>query len=270
MKNKAMLPIFLSLVCGAAGAVMHYVQLRTLVDPNTGLAEKNAPISIFLAVFSALAAIALLLLARRAEGDVKPEYHLAFAVKSPLPLIISAVLALMMIYAAIDCFFGDSLKNSAGAFATLLSVFILLAGVSFAAMSFSAYRGKSGGGTTLASFIIVLFVCYWLVITYKENASDPTKMNFVYDFLGLCSSSVAAYYLAGYAFGRSRVRSSLFFSSLGIYFCLTSLPTAHSLSFKILYLFVSVYLLMSCIILARNLSTEKSPEPEREADGGDI
>lgn len=267
MKKNALLPIFISLVCGIAGAVLHYIQLSTVIDPKTGLAERCAPVSIVLAVFSVLVAVALFLLAFRAKGDVQPVYHRALAAKSFLPLIISIALALMMIYASVACFWGDFLKNSNGIFSIVLSVFILLAGVSYAAMSFSAFRGKSGGGTTLASFIIVLFVCYWLIISYKENASDPTIINFVYDFLGLCAASVATYYIAGYAFGRSRPRASLFFSSVGVYFCLTSMLTAQSLAFKILYLFVSVYMFVSCVILACNLRPVEESKTEQQQDG---
>ena len=113
----------------------------------------------------------------------------------------------------------------------------------------------------------MLFLCLLLVIRYKANSSDPTKIKYVYDLLGLCAAAVGSYYLAGFAFGRSRPRCTIFFSLLGITLCLVAAPIDGPLPLQVFTGFTVLYLFVNVLLLMLDLGTDSPEEPEEETEG---
>ena len=271
MKRSAVFFALTPAVLGALGAALHTVEINTVLDPVSGLAEPFAPISICLGIISLLSAVIFFALASLAKGkSIEAVRSRAFASKTPVPAVISVLLMALMVYAAYLCRKSGVGPRSSDMFSLVLAIFAALAGLSAALLFITAYLKKGGAETILASLVLVLFSCLWLVITYKESSADPTLINYAYDFLALCASAVAVYYLAGYSFGRSRPRAALFTSMVGVYFCLTAMPKASSPVFRCFYIFMAVYLLMSEALLARNLFAAEEKAARDGSSGADV
>lgn len=180
---------------------------------------------------SVLAVLFFLGLARAQRGmAAEPDYPKALAAGTPLPLALAALLCALMLYGAFLTWRYGVGAGASDLFSRLLAVFAALSGVSCLVLALAVCRRRGGNETALASFVIVLFLCFWLILRYKETAADPTLLRFAYGLLGLAMAAVAAYYLAGYAFGRSRVCATLFFSMTGVYFSLAAPPSASARS----------------------------------------
>ncbi len=275
MKLKSFFYPLIALVIGAVGAVLHHVQLQTIVDEATGLAQRWATISIVLAGVCVLGALLALILALTcSHRSAPPVWHRSLAAKTVLPLLLSIVGFAGMLYAAWFCWRWGLGASGAGTLDKLLAVFAALAGLGWLLLSISSLRKKHSGLEALSALLVVLFLCLWLVLSYQAPASGPTKIKYLYDLLGLCAATVGSYYLAGFAFGRSRPRGTVFFCLLAITLCAVAVPIDAVLPVQIFAGFTLLYLFVNVLLLLRNLGTElpeeaAEAEPEPEAEPAD-
>lgn len=254
MKKTAIIFTSVTAALGAVGAALHSVEINTVLDPATGLAARFAPISICMTAVAVLAVVIVFVLTFLVKGrTVEPVYHTAFAVKTPIALIISAVLGLGMIFGAYLCLRDGVGIRSPEKLVLILAIFAALAGVAYFVMCLMAYLKKSGAETMLCSFIIVLFLCLWLIVYYQEKAADTAMISYVYDFLAICAAAIAGYYSAGYAFGRSRPLATLFCSMITAFFSITAMPKAMTPAFGIFFAAIAVQQLINVFLLANNL-----------------
>ena len=266
MNKTAVIYAAVTVALGAVGAVLHHIQMNTILEAGTGLAQRMAPITLCLAAVSVLAVVIFLgMIFLIKDRDVEPVYHTALASRSVLSLIVSILLAIIVLLGAVFCWQNGAGIHSRGLLSRLLAVFAALSAVSVVVLALAGYRGKSGSEAMLASFVIVLFICLYLIIFYKENAADPVLVKFVYDYLGVCAAALSGYYLAGYAFGRSKPRATVFFSAAGAYLCLTALAGTDSMVFRLFYLFMIGYQLMGLALLCSNLKDKAVLVTQEEA-----
>lgn len=253
----------LSFLLGAAGHLLRKQELSTVFDNVTGLAELK-PSTIILAALSVIAALVFFLLVFRLRGfKGKAGYEKAYRVNSPVVMVLSFILALAMLYAAFKYYiYAKSLANSTAD--SILALFAALSGLSYLTLSINAWRRKGGAEMPLCCFIIVIFICYWLILTYKVNAADPVILDYAYDTLALCSSALAGYYITGFCYGRGSPAKTLFFSSLSVYFCLTAMAGAHSLPVTIFYAFAVSVFLINSITLIHNIKSIEEIDGEEE------
>ncbi len=261
MKKTAVIFTASTAALSALGAVLHSTEINVILDPVSGLADRFAPISVCMTAVAILTLIIIFALTFLVKGrDVVPVYHTAFAARTPIPMIISVLLGAAMLFGAYLCFRDGVGIRSSAKLVTILSVFSALSGVACIVMSVMAHLKKSGIETMLCSFIVVLFYCLWLIVYYLEKSADPAMMSFVYDYLAVCAAAVAGYYSAGYAFGRSKPRCTLFFSMAAAFFCITAMPKALTPAFGIFFAAFGVLNLLNVFLLANNLQykTEKA------------
>lgn len=261
MKKTAFIFTGVTAALCAVGAALHSAEIDTILDPASGLADRFAPISVCMTVVAALALVIIFALTFLVKGrDAEPVYHTAFAPRTPIPLAISVILGAAMIFGAYLCFRDGVGIRSSAKLVLILSVFGGLAGISCFVMSLMAYLKKSSAETMLCSFVIVMFLCLWLIVYYLEKSADSAMMSFVYDYLAVCAAAVSCYYAAGYAFGRSKPRCTLFFSMAAAFFCITAMPKALTTSFSIFFAAVGILNLLNVFLLTNNLQYKTAAE----------
>lgn len=263
MKKTAFIFTGVTAALCAVGAVLHSAEIDNILDPASGLADRFAPISICMTAVALLALVIIFALTFLVKGrDVEPVYHTALAPRTPIPLVISVILGAAMIFGAYLCFRDGVGIRSSAKLVLILSAFAGLAGISCFVMNLMAYLKKSGAETMLCSFVIVLFLCLWLIVYYLEKSADSAMMSFVYDYLAVCAAAVACYYTAGYAFGRSKPRCTLFFSMAAAFFCITAMPKALTASFAIFFAAIGILNLLNVFLLTNNLQYKTIEEPK--------
>lgn len=119
----------------------------------------------------------------------------------------------------------------------------------------------------LCCFILVIFICYWLILTYKINAANPVILDYVYDALALCAFALAGYYITGFCYGRGSPAKTLFFSNFSVYLCFVSIAGSHIFPVTVFYSFTASVMLLNSITLMFNLKSTASDDPEN--DSGD-
>lgn len=262
-----------TVVLGATGFFLRDIELKTIFDSTTGLAEAN-PITFILAALSVATAIVILMLVLKLRDFVGfSAYEKAFKVKSPILMILSLLLAVVMIYASY-LYYAHAKTLDSKIAESILALLAALSGLSYLTLSINSWRRKGGTEMPLSCFIIVIFICYWLILTYKQNAADPVILDYVYDTLALCSAALATYYITGFCYNRGSPVKTLFFSNFSIYFCLVALAGTRILPIILFYIFTASMLLINSVTLILNLKTPEEditdPNVDDDSDTGDF
>jgi hypothetical protein len=264
MRKLAIGLTFSTILLGAVAYFLRKTEIDTVFDPVSGLTNP-APVTYILAGVSACAALVIFLFALgfRARKDVR-DYETVFRQKTLIMPILSFLLFGLMVYAAFSYY--DYVQKSMESILadSILALFAALSGVAFLTISINTYRRKNGPELPLCCFVIVIFFCYWLIMTYKQKAADPVLLDYVYDALALCSAALAAYYITGFCYHRGSVSKTLFFTNLSVYLCLIASVGSTPLPIKLFYIFTISVMLISSVTMLKNMAADSRAETAGE------
>ena len=252
MQKEAGLTTLFTCAAGAIGLFVRWLQLSSVFDPENGLPARGSAATIALVVTILFYAGALFIIVRSLKNSEKrSEYREALRGRSIFYPLVAIMLGTVTIIAAISMFFGASHQERSGLW-RVLAIAAVFCGASYPLLSLGPKRGGGNALTCLAAVIPTVFFCVWLVISYMINAADPVIWNYAIEILATSGAVLGFYYYAGYAFGRPRPLSALYFSHLGAFFCMITVADAQSLSAQIIFGASAVMLLMLSTMLVGN------------------
>lgn len=262
-RNAFFVPAF-ALLAGIAGFVLRSTQLDTVFDGTTGLAQTDAPITIYLIVVSLAVAVIALIISLILAGRYKAyaDYEKAFAPAGLLYLIGFILLGLIMIVGTI-LYYKEMRDTGIEPLGAVFALFAAMSGISLIVMARSAYKGKGGGEMLLFSVIPSVFLCIWLIIVYKDHASDPILLNYAYTSLAISAAALSFYYGAGYVYSKSKPGKTIFCYIMTIYFCVLTLADSIDLAHQIFFGVIILTALINSGIFVKNLIRK---EPEKKAE----
>lgn len=266
-KSAVVIPV-LALMAGAAGYLIRQKEVSTVFDAATGFAKRDATVTLVLIAFSAavivLAAVCGVMTASKMKAE--NNYGRAFATKGILYLATSFVLGIAWLIADVLYFFevygkGANLDSLGRPFIPILDIiFIFLAAVAAISMMFlahGAYKGQSGGEMLIFSVAPSLFFCFWLILLYKNNASNPVVLRFAYECLAIASAALSYYFSAGFVYTKSATGRTVFSFIVTVFFCVLVLADTAPLSVKIIFALTAVNAFMNAVVFLRNLAIKE-------------
>ena len=259
MKKNALILTIITVVAGAAAFILRRRELATVFRAD-GLAERGAPVSIALLVLCALAVVVLIVLSLKLTGasTVAGGYTEVFHVGGMFPTVVSALLGVAMIAAAFLNYRSAAVGGTRAVVEGAVGILAALAGIGAFALAVNAR--KKSGGCALPAVLVTLFVCFFILVTYKKKASDPVLLNYMYDFIALCLSALATLFIAGFAFERPAPKKTLWMSYVAAFFCFIGAADAIGQWTLVFYIFLIIYLLMHGAILAAAFKTPETAE----------
>ena len=258
MRNYA-LPITVStLVMGIFGAFLRWLQIMGIYEAETGLTRPMAPISVVLVIYSLLvlaaAAGIALLLGRKLEQS--PEAETALAARTGIPAVVGGIAALLLLASSLQLLF-----SAGNAHSPMLQRILGASGVVAAASLFCLPSRKGGGFLHLAptaSLYLPLFLCYWMVCCYKNNAEDPVLWNYVVYILAIGFNALAFYHLSSWFFRRAKSFSALVCIQYAVYLDMASLSDQRSAWIKAMLVACGGLLLCTEYLLIRNMKEKEA------------
>ncbi len=237
---------------GVVGAVLRKIELGTVFESATGLARRGEPITIALALFSIASAAFFVVYSSRVKRFKVSEGYLGAMTNDSMVLFaLAAVSALGIAAGSVLYYFeGRALTD------IILTVLGLVASMAALILSRVSSKSSESEGNAALSALFVLFICLWLVLEYKARSADPELLDYVYDFLALCSSALAFYYKAGYAFLKPNPRRSIMYMQLSLFFCIIALPGALWHARAVLFVSLALLLIRDMAVLAGNLKED--------------
>lgn len=272
MRNNALTICCGVCVAGAFGVFTRWMQDLTAFDEHGLYVRGNiwGAVLLLLCIAAAGAMLGAIWYLKNHEHLVSPAgFGAAHAgggvIRRAAWLIIAA-------FMAVACF---ALLLTAGSsqYASLLRVLALLgllADAGFAGMAAAGGRGEkeSSGASPLVCLACVLpvaFCCFWLVVSYRQDAATAVVWRYGPEITAIACSLLAFYYLAGHAFGRPRAYTAMFFCACGAFLCFTALPDSRLMALQLLLAGSALMQLFFLASLAANLRRAPEAVP-REAE----
>ena len=272
MRNNALTICCGVCVAGAFGVFTRWMQDLTAFDEHGLYVRGNiwGAVLLLLCIAAAGAMLGAIWYLKNHEHLVSPAGFGAAHAGSGV--IRRAAWLIIAAFMAVACF---ALLLTAGSsqYASLLRVLALLgllADAGFAGMAAAGGRGdgESSGASPLVCLACVLpvaFCCFWLVVSYRQDAATAVVWRYGPEITAIACSLLAFYYLAGHAFGRPRAYTAMFFCACGAFLCFTALPDSRLMALQLLLAGSALMQLFFLASLAANLRRAPEAVP-REAE----
>ena len=247
MRKNSILILCTAAVGGAFGFFVRWLQLRSALDAETGLMRPGAASGrVLIALCIVVAAVQLLYTFRlrdRLPGtpglDFFERGSAAYRFFCAAMGLLTFVAGVLMLIAAL---------RSRMVLSLFLALLAMFAGLCMAALSLSATAGAAA--RCLCCTVPVLFFCFWLIVAYKSNASNPVIWSFCMPLLAVTANVLGWFYLAGLAYDKPKPGCLLFFCQYAPFLSLLSLADSAGLGEKLALVCPSLLLLAAAARMA--------------------
>ena len=236
-------------VYSAFGIFSRWLQNMTAFEEN-GLYISGSLWGIVLTILCIAAAGTMFGFARYYKKNLgltcAPDLGVAFAGSGLLHKIIYLVIALIMAAGSVMLLItaGDAEAPLGMDFSGLLRILALLG-----LLTAGGFLGIAGGangketpdgsprqaGFCLAATLPIAFCCFWLIVSYRQDAVTSVVWSYAPEILAIACSLLSFYYVAGHAYGRGKPFATIFFCNFGAFLCFVTLPDERLIAQQIMF-----------------------------------
>ena len=254
MRISSLFAPFFALLAGAGGLYFRVTELLNVFD-RQGLPERGAGITIALIVFSALFLLVDLLFSLRVslKHTASAGFENAFGTDAlSYPMVFSAI-GIVWLGATVKHYFD---LRTLEPFPRIELIFLALSGLSAVALALFAietYQDPRRKIIYALSIVPTLFMCFWLIVLYRQNSSNPVLLGYLYQCLAITSAALGFYFTSGFVYEKPAPGKAVFTYLASIYFCFVTLADGHSTSISLIFAAIIVTNVLSASMLIRNL-----------------
>ena len=236
-------------VYSAFGIFSRWLQNMTAFEEN-GLYISGSLWGIVLTILCIAAAGTMFGFARYYKKNLgltcAPDPGVAFAGSGLLHKIIYLVIALIMAAGSVMLLItaGDAEAPLGMDFSGLLRILALL-GLLTAGGFLGIAGGASGketpdgsprqAGFCLAATLPIAFCCFWLIVSYRQDAVTSVVWSYAPEILAIACSLLSFDYVARHAYGRGKPFATIFFCNFGAFLCFVTLPDERLIAQQIMF-----------------------------------
>ena len=249
MRKLALTMTCTTCVYSAFGIFSRWLQNMTAFEEN-GLYISGSLWGIVLTILCIAAAGTMFGFARYYKKNLgltcAPDPGVAFAGSGLLHKIIYLAIALIMAAGSIMLLItaGDAEAPLGMDFSGLLRILALLG-----LLTAGGFLGIAGGangketpdgsprqaGFCLAATLPIAFCCFWLIVSYRQDAVTSVVWSYAPEILAIACSLLSFYYVAGHAYGRGKPFATIFFCNFGAFLCFVTLPDERLIAQQIMF-----------------------------------
>lgn len=249
MRKLALTMTCTTCVYSAFGIFSRWLQNMTAFEEN-GLYISGSLWGIVLTILCIAAAGTMFGFARYYKKNLgltcAPDPGVAFAGGGLLHKIIYLAIALIMAVGSVMLLItaGDAETPLGMDFSGLLRILALLG-----LLTAGGFLGIAGGangketpdgsprqaGFCLAATLPIAFCCFWLIVSYRQDAVTSVVWSYAPEILAIACSLLSFYYVAGHAYGRGKPFATIFFCNFGAFLCFVTLPDERLIAQQIMF-----------------------------------
>jgi hypothetical protein len=255
MRISAAIMPFFAIIAGAAGFYLRLMELWNVFDMRTGLPERGAPITIALIIVSAVFLILILLFAIRASMKRRSPggFENAFGTESLAYPLVFSLIGIVWIGATVKHIVDLGAMGALPMAELYFSILSVLSAISIAFFAIEIYQDPRRKLTLVLSVIPTLFMCYWLILVYRQHASNPILLSYCYQCLAIILSTLGFYYTSGFVYSKPAPGKTIFIYLAAIYFCFVTLADEHTISIRLIFVAIIAMNVLYSSKLIRNL-----------------
>ena len=251
---------FFALIAGMCGFILRWMELLHAFDWRTGLPERGAPQTIGLIALSCVVMLVAFLFSLRIASKHKSPngFENAFGSDSLSYPMIFTLIGLVWLGATVKRFFE---LRAVGAIPQIELIFLVgsvLAAISVTLFAIEMYQDPRRKLIFALSIVPTLFMCFWLIYLYKQNASNPILLRYCYQCLAIIASALGFYFTSGFVYFKPSPGKSVFTYLVAIYFCFVSLADGLEISIRLIFAALITINVLYLSMLLRNLRWNKA------------
>lgn len=238
-------------ILGVFGAFFRWLQDTTAFEEGTNLAVPMSMWSIVMGAWLILMAVGLLAAARRLDqGRCPASFQEAFKGRA-LVLNVASLVCLAAL-AGGGALFALRRLSERNYLDLILGGTAVIAGICLCLALRSPVGGKGDSrGKLLVP--VVLYLCYLLIWEYKTYASDPVIWHFGVKILATAVTLIAYFDLLGFAYNKIKLRSTVYYSLLGVAMTLSTFADSENMLVHLMNLGLVVGLVVFNFMLLDNM-----------------
>jgi len=246
---------FFAILAGIGGFYLRLSERVNVFDPLTGLPERNAATTFWLMILSVVFMIFVIIFAIVAASRHKalPGFENAFGTD---PFSYPVVFTLIGIAWLVGTYLYFSDLNRSGALTAndiYFIVFSTIAAFSVTLFAIEMYQDSRRKAPYALSVVPTIFLCFWLIMIYRQNASNPILLSYVYQCIAIMASALSFYFTSGFLYEKPAPGKAIVMYYASIYFCAIALADDLPLSIKIIYGSIIAANIVHSTLLIKNL-----------------
>ena len=269
MRISAVFVPFLAILTGVGGYFLRASELLNVFDPLTGLPERGAATTFWLIVITALNLfiIAVFAIFAAARNKSPRGFENAFGTD---PVFYPVIFTLSSIVWLVGTYMYFEHLRVEGALQTIEIYFVILsalAAICVALFAIEMFQDSRRKAQYALSIIPTIFLCFWLLLLYRFNASNPILLSFAYQCLAIVASALGFYFTSGFLYDKPAPGKAIVSYYASIYFCTITLADDHHLGLKLIFGAIIAISVIHMGMLLKNLqrkqpagSEERKPE----------
>ena len=260
MRISAFFVPFFTILAGIAGFYLRLSENANVFDPETGLPSRNAPTTMWLIGLSIIFVVVIIVFAIVASVRHKalPGFESAFGTD---PLLYPLIFILIGIVWVVGTYMYFSDLISQGVLSAIDISFIIFSALSAISVTFFAvemYQDSRRKAPFALSIVPTLFMCFWLILLYRQNASNPVLLSYIYQCIAIVATALSFYFTSGFLYGKPAPGKAIVTYYCAIFFCAVALADGHHISTTLIYLSLIAINLVYSSMLLRNLQKRQS------------
>jgi len=246
---------FFALLAGVAGFYIRSLELLYVFDPLTGLPERGAALTYVLMAISVLLLVAAMIfsIVVAVRRKAPPGFENAFGTDPLTYPFAFGIIGLVWLAATIMNFLDLRQLGIIPLAYIFFSALSALAAISVAYFAIEMYQEPRRKSVFALSIIPTLFMCFWLVLLYRTNASNPILLSYAYQCLAIIASALGFYFTSGFVYGKPAPGKTLFFYFAAIFFCFVTLADEHNMMIRVIFASILAMNVLYSSKLIRNL-----------------
>ena len=256
-KSSILMPLF-ALIAGATGFYLRTRELAEAFDTG-GLPKPGAGITYALLAFSAVILIIALIFSilATAKNKAPDGFEKAFGTD---PLAYPSVFSLIGIVwfgATVKYYLDLKIIWPLPAMELIFLILSALSAISIAFFAIEMYQDPRRKAKYFLSIVPSAFMCFWLIVIYRQNASNPVLLSYCYQCMAIIASTLGFYFTSGFVYEKPASGKSLFAYFSAIYLCFVTLADKHSTSIMIIISSLIAINLLHSVMLIKNLQPKE-------------
>ena len=259
MRISAVFMPFFALLAGAAGFYLRLIELWNVFDRRTGLPERGSSITLWLIVLSVVFLLLALMFAIRAGVKYSSPrgFENAFGTDPLTYPFAFSLIGIIWLGATVKYFFDMDVASGGLTGELYFSIMSALSAISVAFFAIEMYQDPRRKMTFALSIIPTLFMCFWLILIYKQNAANPVLLSYCYQCLAIITSALGFYFTSGFVYNKPSPGITIFTYFAAIYFCFVTLADEHTITVKLIFTAIIAMNITYSSMLIRNLRMKK-------------
>ena len=249
-----LMPLF-SILAGIAGFLFRRSEHLNVIDAISGLPIRGAGETFGLFAYSLIfiAIVLVFSIIASIKHKALQGFESAFGT-DPIAYPVIFVLIGMLWIAGTYLYVINLASNRDIAVDDIMFItFSTLSAVSVTFFAIEMYQDSRRNAPYALSVVPTLFLCFWLVMVFRENATNPVLISYSYQSLAIVFSALGFYFTAGFLYGKPAPGRAIFAYNLAIFFGIITLADDHPFGIVLLiYAIIAAHVVYS-VMLIKNL-----------------